>query len=322
MRAKLAALNPLLPFAAAWVFAFALVFVCLNRYARNTALRSARESARLQARGGADRIETFLRPVEELAQGLAAVLEEAPPGREGLLSLLRGAAERSPQVSGVGAAFEPGGSMPFAQRWRRAGSELKLEAAPKDYAALDWYQVPRELGKPLWSEPYAGGAGFPRVTYSAPFFRGKGKERRVAGVVAVDVPLETVAAAVRSIQVLKTGRAFLLSQDGAFLADGSGRFGPDETLFSLAEERGDATLRRLGRRMLKGEDGLVEARGFPGKRRCSLAFAPVPSAGWSLAVSAPRREALADARRMSLLVVFLGAAGLVLLLAVAAAERK
>ncbi|MBF0526673.1 MAG: HAMP domain-containing protein [Deltaproteobacteria bacterium] len=143
-----------------------------------------------------------------------------------------------------------------------------------------------------------------------PFFTGW---REMAGVVLIEVDFDKILEIVKSIKIGRKGYAFLVDQLGQCIAHP--HFEPYELKFSDYPDRG------LNELALEMETGLTgwKSYNFQGETKVA-AFAPVPSMGWSLAVTIPleefRKEALAIQTKVIEVVVvalILTVAGLALL---------
>ena len=92
-----------------------------------------------------------------------------------------------------------------------------------------------------------------------------------------------------------------------------------ESIFSLAEARGDPKMREVGREMIRGGEGFVPIPASLTGRKSWLYYAPLPSTGWSLGVVFPDDELFADAARLmqrTVAIVGLGLAFLALVIIV------
>ncbi|MFH1281476.1 MAG: SpoIIE family protein phosphatase, partial [Candidatus Omnitrophota bacterium] len=175
-------------------------------------------------------------------------------------------------------------------------------------------QVPRELEKPVWTEPYYDDVIM--TTYCVPFYEKTAQGRKLKGITTADISLTWLTETVSSIRVLKSGGAFLISRNGTIITHPSQDLIMNETLFSVAEARGDQALRKLGRRMVSGESGFVPFYSIMDNKKCWMYYSPVPSTGWSLAVIFPENELLEDVRRNTLIAALLGTGGIFLLVIV------
>ncbi len=303
---------------ASLVFALALGVVHLR--ATELLEAEAAESARNLAQASVNRVEAVLGPVAKVTEGLASTLETSDLGENDLRQLLRRPVKDNPEIFGAAVAFEPeaagGTERRYAAYYYRSGGDIafvRLDGT-MNYPLEDWYQIPRELRRPEWSEPYFdhGGGNVLMATMSVPFYTGAGETRRVKGVVTADIALDWLSETIGAVKVLKTGYAFLLSRNGTVVAHPVPERIMNETIFSLAEARGDRATRELGRRMLRGESSFVPYTTHAGVLS-RLYYAPVPSTGWTLAIVFPEAELFAGVRRLTLTVAGIGAAGLLLL---------
>ena len=290
--------------------------------ARETLLRNAEEGARTLAQAVVNRIESRLAPIPRVPQGVAYELEERQLGEADILRRQRRVLADNDEIFGMAVAFEPGG--PGARRDNTAPYTFRTPLGPKStrldgpgyrYQNMDWYQLPRELGRTVWTEPYfdEGGGDILMATCSVPFFHGTGQERRVAGVVTADVSLEWLKRLVASVNVLGTGYAYLITGSGAYVTHPAPGVAFNESIFSRAEEFGDLELRRVGQRMVRGETGFAALKSLHTGRQGFLVYAPLPTTGWSLAVFYPRDELLADVSRQALVTAGLSGGGFLLL---------
>ena len=167
----------------------ALIFLAASGYSyyasKEGIIRRARESAQHLTRETVYQIEVILRGVEKIPLNLAATLEQVPCDRENLVGLLHTAMVHNQELFGLGVAFEPYAYNPKSQYFLpyffRSGDQLKfkmLGGESYQYFYQDWYQIPQELKRPQWSEPYydEGAGNIIESTYSTPFFQ----EPRVA----------------------------------------------------------------------------------------------------------------------------------------------
>ncbi len=311
---------------------FLLIFVFSYRFSRAMIEKNVEDNAQNLVNSKVNRIETVLLSVQKIPESLAAFLENGTYDREELLRLLRALVENNPEIYGAAVAFEPHGfdrkSGLFAPYcFKRAGrvEYTDLGKGAYGYADWDWYQIPREMNKPLWSEPYfdEGGGNALMATYSVPFYRRVAGKRELCGIVTADINLGWLQEVVSSIKVLQSGYGFLLSKNGTILTHPIKELTMNETIFGVAEARNDAGLREIGRKMIAGGSGFVPFKSIVTEEPCWMYYTPIPANGWSLAVLFPQQELTADVRRLNRTVVTLAVVGLLLIsLAVAFIARS
>lgn len=296
-----------------------IVVLLYNYFYTKEAIRTdMQQDARNISRGTAWEIESKLNPVEKVPTTLAAMLEAHDVSEDELSTVLRAAVEASPEVYGASVAFEPYAFdgqklyfMPYA--FHRDGSVVLtyLGSNSYNYFALDWYQIPREMQKASWSEPYydEGGGDIIMATYSVPFFREAGGGKILRGVVTADVALSWLKDAISSVRLYDNGYAFLVSRTGRFITHKKTQLIMRESIFSLAEDRNDGELRKIGRRMIAGEEGLVPVKDFITGEDSWMYFTPLTSSGASLGVIVPEDELFARVRSITTRLFSIGAIG-------------
>jgi sigma-B regulation protein RsbU (phosphoserine phosphatase) len=280
-------------------------------------------NARNLAMSLVNRVETVLTSVTKVTEGVARSLETGRYTEEELLSLLKATLENNPDIYGSGIAFEPfafkASSRLYAPYYYREKGKIafsRLEDSYKfvPYLYWDWYQIPRELNRLEWSEPYfdEGAGNIPMSTCSVPFCAQNGGTKLLKGIVTADISLVSLTELVSSVKILKTGYAALLSRNGMVLAHPLKDAIMNETFFSIAEARNEPALRELGKKMVKGETGFILYKSLVGVRSW-MYYAPIRSTGWTLAVVFPESELLENVTRLTISMSLMGLAGILLL---------
>ncbi len=302
---------------------FLAAFLYNYHYSRRLLLADLEEKGRNLTLSTVYRIDAVLKGIETVPTFLAYSLERRPRGKEEIINQLEEFLISVPEIWGAGAAFEPYGYektlLYFAPYFSREGNGIKFTLVGDDsyrYFGWDWYQIPKELDRPSWIEPYFGPAGnVLMTTYSVPFYRREGNARRFAGVVVADVSLDWLTTMVSQVTRYESGYAFLISQNGIFVTHPDAKWIMRESIFSVAEAAGDENLRRIGRCMIAGGQGFARLTGLSGSPQW-IYYAPLPSNGWSLGVVISEEELFAGLARLNRTVALIGAIGLMLLAAV------
>ncbi len=203
---------------------------------------------------------------------------------------------------------------------RSGNSVLKMftPAGNYDDHIRDWYLIPRELNKPLWSEPYydEGEQDTKKVTYSVPIYREDDGDKRFVGILAADMSLDWLHTIVSSIKVYQTGYAYMISRNGTCVSHPRKEYILNETIFSLAEEAKSPVLHEIGRNMIRGRSSFaeVEYRNLATGKKSWLTYAPVSLNGWSLGIVYPVEELTASLNHLFEIVIFLAFIGAAILL--------
>ncbi len=290
--------------------------------AREALLQSAEVNARNLSQSLVNRIEAVLTPIPPVVRGTVYALEDGGLTDEGIIRRQRRMLTDNDAVFGTSVSFEPFAHKPgeryFASYMFRTPLGFKTTHLGSDsyrYHYMDWYQLPRELDRLVWSEPYydRGGGNVLMTTCAMPFHRMENGRPVVAGVVTSDVALEWLTRLVAGVSVLDTGYAYLIFQSGAYITHPEPGVAFNETIFSRAEEFHDQQLRLLGQDMIRGGSRFVQMKSLHAGKEGFLMYAPLPSTGWSLAVFFPRDEMLARVHRQAMISAGLGGGGFLIL---------
>jgi len=271
-------------------------------------------------------VETVLMSVQAATETLARALESAHFDSGEVRHLLRSSLEANPAIFGEAIAFAPaldddGRERLEAPYFHRRDGHIEFVPVEQAYAYpdKDWFRRPRELRRPVWSEPYfdEGGGNVLMVTLSVPFFEQEDSgEQRFRGVVTADLALDWLTKLVSEIKVLDTGYAVLLSPSGTFITYPDADFILNESLFTLREDLGSGEqLSRLGQRLISGVEGSVNHTDLFGEP-ARLHFAPIEPAGWTLVLVLPEEEIYDDVRNLALTTLSIGVAGTLMMLLV------
>jgi phosphoserine phosphatase RsbU/P len=285
--------------------------------ARGLLLEELQQKSNHLAQATASRIEVTGYAVEKVVQSAAFMLAENEHTVPQQYNLLKKLVSGNPEVFGAAIAPWPKGEAPYVWRAPPPAQTLlhsDLNADGYQYDVWDWFTLPRDLTRPIWTEPYydEGGGNVLMVTRAAPVWDA---DDEFAGVITSDVSLEWLRDMLAQLPVGRSGYAFLVSATGVIISHPAGELIMNESIFSLAEARECQDLRRIGQRMIQGETGFVFFDGLTEPRPAWLAFSPVPSTGWSVGLVFPEKELLGVVFDFSRNTLFFGAAGFALLLA-------
>jgi len=306
-----------------------LIFASILAYSyyrsRTVLLQELQDDARNLSMSLVNRLETKLVSVTGVTEGMARALETGSYNEQQMLALIKETVRSNPQIHGSAIAFEPyarkRSERLYAPYFYRSKDSIKFTRLDKSYQHVpylywDWYQIPRELGKTEWSEPYfdEGAGGTAMSTCSVPFYGNQAGNRQLKGIATADISLSSLTELVSSVKVLKSGYAALLSRNGILISHPLQNAAMNESFFSIAEARNDQAMRELGRRMIRGESGFIHHTSLKGFSSW-MYYAPIPSTGWTLAVVFPENELLESVNRLSMQMAAMGIAGIMLLTA-------
>lgn len=305
---------------AVFVSAFAY-FYFSSKYSM---MQYVEKNARNATHAAAYQIEAVLRGVEKVPVNYASLLSSRDYEAGDIAQLAERMVSANPEIYGAAVAFEPGvfspGTYYFSPYCYRKDHgrlvSVMLGDESYDYFTMDWYQIPKELNAAAWTEPYydEDAGNIIMATYSAPFYRNHDGEEHFQGVVTADIALHGLQEIVSAIAQNKLGYAFLISHNGVFITHPDSHLIMTGSIFSIAEEKNSALLRRVGKQMIGGGEGLVTLEnGLLHPSRCWLYYVPLPSIGWSLGIVIPEPELLKDVHRFGSMVILIGIIGVFLM---------
>ena len=301
---------------------FATIFTVNYKLSEKMLRKNIEESARNLNQSIVNRVEIVLASVEKIPRNLAVLVENGQYSPERLKDVIRLLVKNNPEIYGITIAFEPYAFVKseryFAPYYFKSGDEIKftwLGRDTYDYFNLDWYLIPKELGKAHWSEPYydEGGGNIIMSTFSVPIYKTIGSQRQFIGIVTADMSLEWLQKIVNSIKVLKTGYGYTITSTGSFITHPMPEIIMNETIFSIAEERGYPSLREIGREQIQGKSGFKKPdyKSLQGGKPSWISYSPISLNGWSLGIVYPLEELLSDVRRLTTFMLILGLGGLI-----------
>ncbi len=273
------------------------------------------------------RVEKVLGTVQKTVDNYSKIIEASDYSKEQLVSLLRQEVSNNQEIFGAALAFEPDYIVPgqryyspYFYRDQKNISFKYLGDASYDYFTMDWYQIPKELNRPVWSEPYndEGAGNIIMATYSVPIYRNVNGQQQFVGILTADISLDWLQQYINSIKVCQTGYGFMISSNGTIVTHPIKSTVMNETIFSIADEQKSPELRQIGRNMIHGETSFAEFeyRNLKTGKLSWIAYAPIKLNGWSIGIVFPVDEFMSDVNRLLIDIVFLAIGGLGIILLV------
>ncbi len=304
---------------------FVLMILFNYFFLKNTYIAQARETAKLLSESKAQKVSLILARVEGVAATLAPIVAGGTRSEAELTQLLQDAVKHNPEISAMAVAFEPSAYQPglryFAPYVYRQGTTIQqsyLGSSWYNYFNWRWYEVPQELNRALWSEPYQEPTSDTIViTYSVPFYREEQGKKVFQGVVAASINLAWLQDIVAAAKVFDHGYAFLLSRQGVFITVPQKEWSMNQNINFVATLTDNPELRQVGEKMKAGAEGFIRIRDFIHDQTSWLYFAPFPVSGFSMGIVIPEKELFAGLYRLSQRLVAICLAGLLFLVSVA-----
>jgi phosphoserine phosphatase RsbU/P len=266
-------------------------------------------------------IDAVIRPIEGGVRTVAGQLEEVDPPRAQYSQRILGILQAWPDVYGSTIAVDTHhDAQPFAPYYFRRDNQIAYSDLALDsygYQQLPWFRLAADSGQPVWSAPYfdEGGGEIWMVTYSVPFYRKRQtSERALAGVITADLDLNWVRKTATDVVLGPVGMGWLATAPGdkSFVAPVGAT---PARIAAFDAEMNAERIRAAGETMLAKK--MTFALLPPGvtTQPAYLAVRHLETLEWRLLLVIPRAALLREARVQLDRQLWLGAVGLVLLIA-------
>jgi sigma-B regulation protein RsbU (phosphoserine phosphatase) len=296
---------------------FSLSFLANSTSARRHVRNESIERAQSSLDNTILRINHVLRSVEITVHNMAWLVNENLDNPERLYDLTRHIVESNDFISGSAIAFEPYyydefGCFysPYSYRDGDSIRSIQLGTSEYDYHFMDWYQIPKLLNSPYWSEPYydEDGGNIVMTTYAYPIYDQNGI---LTAMFTADLSLEWFAEQVNSIKPYPNAYNIMIGRGGTFLVHNQKDNILNETIFTAARMNNDEKMVETAHQMIRGGQGIVE---FEEKdTRFTLFYAPVEATGWSVGVACLHSDIFASVESVRKYSYLMGIIGLLLM---------
>ena len=235
----------------------------------------------------------------------------------------------NPNIVGSAIAFEPNyyaeKGVYFSPYAYREGNTIKTKQLGNEdyeYHYMDWYQIPKLLGVPGWSEPYfdEGGGNIPMTTYSMPLFNSHGE---MYAVVTADISLDWLADMMHQLDSVNNNSdlifdigeghsySFLIGRGGTYIVHPDKKRILNETIFGHCMETPSEKDDSIAYSMLRGERHMKNM--IENNVKYMVFYAPVKHIGWSMAIVVPRSELFSLANIIVLMLIIVMVVGLIII---------
>ncbi|MCF8366770.1 MAG: Cache 3/Cache 2 fusion domain-containing protein, partial [Bacteroidales bacterium] len=248
-------------------FIFSVIFLYNYNISKNIVEKNLKSNAETITLAAVAKVEKVLSSVQKIPDNFSKILMAGDYSEEEQNILLRQIVENNKEIYGATLAYKPYYSdstqkyhAPYFYRNKEKIEFLTLGNEQYDYFTQAWYQIPKELGRPVWSEPYydEGGGGIVMSTYSVPLYKTINGQNQFIGILTSDISLDWLQEYVNSIKVFQTGYGFMISSNGTIVTHPDKRLVMNETIFSIADAQGSPQLRVIGHNMIHGKKSFAE----------------------------------------------------------------
>ena len=298
---------------------FTLTCTVFIRMAANKVREEATKHAHSELSSTIHQIDAILNAVEIAVENTSWLVPYRLASPEFMYSITERLLQNNDFICGSAVAFEPyyyasEGHYFSPYSYRDENGEIKsmqLGTDTYDYHYMDWYQIPKLLNEPYWSEPYYddGGGEMMMTTYSKPLYDEYGN---LYAIITADLSLEWLTELVGSIQAFDKAYNLMVSRNASFIVHPNHDLILNETIFSSTYGDDDESLQKMQDDMVNCRAGEVLRDKEGGK--FFVFYSPVETTCWSVAIVCPRSELYLGVRKLRTILIFLGLISLILML--------
>lgn len=297
---------------------FAAAFYLFGAFSYRLVRQNAEQATRGMLSLTIQRIEQTLRSVEVATANMEWMVYDRIDTPDSMYAVSRRLLETNPVISGSAVAFEPNYYphkgvyySPYTLRTADSLRSIQLGTADYEYHYMDWYQIPKLLDLPYWSDPYfdTGGGEMLMTTYSRPLHDHNGK---LFAVFTADISLEWLTEMVNGIRPYPNSYTLLIGRGGAYVVHPEKERILNETIFTATAGMQDTTVRYIGRQMIAGQQGSIALQNDT--MQTYVFYAPIGYTGWSVAVVCPYDDVFAGLLQIRRMILAIVSVGLLLLL--------
>ena len=298
---------------------FTLTFTLFVRMAANKVREEATKHAHSELSNTIHQIDAVLNAVETAVQNTAWLVPYRLSSPDFMYDITERLLQNNDFICGSAVAFEPDyyaseGHYFSPYSYRDANGEIKSKQLGNDaydYHYMDWYQIPKLLKEPYWSEPYYddGGGEMMMTTYSMPLYDEFGN---LYAIITADLSLEWLTELVGDIKAFDKSFNLMVSRNASYIVHPDRNLILNETIFSSTYGDEDESLKKMQDDMVHCRAGEVLRDMADGKY--FVFYSPVETTCWSVAIVCPRSELYLGVKKMRDVLIILGVMALLLMI--------
>jgi methyl-accepting chemotaxis protein len=283
------------------VFVLLSIIILAYFYSKSLINKQIESKMNEQLKATSQSIQTDLIAEQRTPESIARTIElsAASLSKESYMSILENNLKQRTNAVGIGIFFEPFKykqdtkyfSIYTYQNNGKVTSTEEYNDPKLDYHNADWYKAGKNINNSaVYTEPYIDPVTqVPMVTVTAPFYD---KQKALLGMLTCDIDLSSLQQMIRKMKVGLTGRAFILTETGVYLADQN----KEKVMKINIKNDPNTSLASIAPRLLSEEKGQGEYTDENGANR--IYFQKVPETNWIVALSIPEKELFAPLRSL------------------------
>jgi len=295
-------------------FSFAMIIITSFSYSLEAIQRqeSAQKLAQNEIARAAKEVDIQLKRLSDVGKKLAEKLTSGEIKNEQLVNQLINTMKENPDFFGIGVAYLPYAYNPaqrlYAPYYAKIDGTLQLIQVESlyDYTQIpsseyDWFNTALTK-KVVWPEPFFGQAANTMLaSFHLVFYEQdpKTKEKIAKGVIYCDYSLDNVKSIIKSLNLGKTGYAYLISQKGNYLSHPIEKFVHERVnIFEEAKKIKNEEMRIFAEKATRGERGAVYNNSLTTGRVSWVLYEPISATKGSLVAVFFEEEFLGNTRSL------------------------
>ena len=230
--------------------------------------------------------------------------------------------ENNPDLNGCSISFEPfyfkEKGQYFSAYSLNTGDGIETTQEGNDhyqYFSMDWYQLPKLLDRPSWTEPFVDfnpeNITSPEmiISYCKPI---KDHQNNFIGAISVDLSIEWLSQTISAVKPYPNSYTIMIGKGGTFFVH------PDttklfyQTIFTQTLLEPDTAITNLGHAMQAGEEGYRKLDLYG--EECYVLYKPLGDTGWSVGLVCPTRDIFSGYYHLANTIAGIVIVGLMLML--------
>ena len=308
-----------------WVVLFAtIIFIVALGFLFYQAREAVRKEAISRATQILDktslRVEGILNRVEVASEMTEWLVLRHPEEADSMLVYSRSMLLNNPDFYSCSIAFEPyyfkDKGLYFSAYTKHVGDSLRtLQGGSEHYQYfyVDWYLMPKLLGKACWTEPYmdldAPTNTYDMVTsYCLPI---KDKQGQMIGVINTSLSITWLSQTISAVKPYPNSYSIMIGRGGTYFVHPDTTKITRQTIFTQTMEQPDTALTALGYAMQRGEEGMKHMN-MDGED-CYVFYKPLGQTGCSMAIVCPESDIFSGFHRLRRTIMTIVIIGLLLM---------
>ena len=278
------------------------------------------------------RLNNILNTVENSANNMYPFITRHLADADSMYAYARMIVENNPVLTGCSLAFEPEhfknkGHYYSIYAGREEDGSITIEqegSKTYDYHYLDWYQIPKLLNSPYWTDPYNDVYEDPETgklqieqifSYSMPIHD---KQGNFVGVMALDIDQQWLSKIINNMKPYPNSHTIALGRGGVYLVHPDSTIIGNETIFTETLEGDFPEIRTVGELMTSAKRGMyaVSGENVTGGEDSYVFYTPLKRVGWSIGIVCPEGDIFGGYNRLKMWLIVMMAVGIFLMMVV------